>query len=119
MRKLGSLATLVAFAAMMGSAWGAALCEAGSAAGAGLVEASRSATFIAAVSKAKSAADVRALILGAKVRALCEGRDEITRDDIRSIAVPALSHRMLFNFEGQADRVDPDGLIREILDVVK
>ena len=62
---------------------------------------------------------LQSLILGAKVRALCEGRNEITKEDIRSIAVPALGHRMLFNFEGQADRVDPDALIREILDAVK
>ncbi|MCL2640677.1 MAG: MoxR family ATPase [Phycisphaerales bacterium] len=62
---------------------------------------------------------LQAMILGAKVRALCEGRNEITREDIRSIAVPALSHRMLFNFEGQADRVDPDALIREVLEVTK
>ena len=58
---------------------------------------------------------LQSLILGAKVRALCEGRDEITADDVRSVAVPALSHRLLFNFEGQADRVDPNGLIRDIL----
>jgi len=62
---------------------------------------------------------LQSLILGAKVRALCEGRNEITKEDIRSIAVPALSHRMLFNFEGQADRVNPDDLIREILEATK
>ncbi|MCL2648784.1 MAG: MoxR family ATPase [Phycisphaerales bacterium] len=62
---------------------------------------------------------LQALILGAKVRTLCEGRNEITKEDIRSVAVPALSHRMLFNFEGQADRVDPDALIREILEATK
>jgi MoxR-like ATPase len=58
---------------------------------------------------------LQSLILGAKVRALCEGRNEITADDIRWVAVPSLSHRLLFNFEGQADHVDPDGIIREIL----
>jgi len=58
---------------------------------------------------------LQSLILGSKVRALCEGRNEINADDIRWVAVPSLSHRLLFNFEGQADRVDPDGIIRDIL----
>ena len=58
---------------------------------------------------------IQALILGAKVRALCDGRSEIRSDDIRSVAVPALGHRMLLNFEGQADRIETDQIVRGIL----
>jgi len=58
---------------------------------------------------------LQALILGAKVRALCDGRGEVAAADIRSVAIPALSHRLLLNFEGQAERVRPEALIAEIL----
>jgi MoxR-like ATPase len=58
---------------------------------------------------------VQALILGAKVRALIDGRSEVALADIRDVAVPALSHRLLFNFEGQAERIDPEEIIRQVL----
>ena len=58
---------------------------------------------------------LQALILGAKVRALRDGRAEVTARDIRSVAVPALSHRLLLNFEGQAERIQPEAIIAEIL----
>jgi MoxR-like ATPase len=59
---------------------------------------------------------VQALILGAKVRALIDGRDEAGVADIRAVAIPALSHRLLFNFEGQAERIAPETIIGEILE---
>jgi MoxR-like ATPase len=59
---------------------------------------------------------VQSLILGAKVRALIDGRDEVRADDIRAVAVIALSHRLLFNFEGQAERIAPESIIRDILE---
>jgi MoxR-like ATPase len=59
---------------------------------------------------------IQALVLGAKVRALCDGRSEIRTDDIRSVAVPALGHRMLLNFEGHADRIETDQIVRGILE---
>ena len=55
------------------------------------------------------------MILGAKVRALCDGRKEINAADVRSVMVLALSHRLLFNFEGQADRVQPETILEDIL----
>ena len=58
---------------------------------------------------------LQAMILGAKVRALCDGREEVTIDDILQVAVPALSHRLLLSFEGQADRIESDNIIREIV----
>ncbi|MFB3891541.1 MAG: AAA family ATPase [Phycisphaerae bacterium] len=58
---------------------------------------------------------VQALILGAKVRALIDGRNEVGVADIRAVAIPALSHRLLFNFEGQAERIAPETIVNEIL----
>ena len=60
----------------------------------------------------------QSLILGAKVRALCDGREEVTKQDIRSVAIPALSHRMLLNFEGQAERIQTDSVVQSIVAAV-
>jgi len=54
---------------------------------------------------------VQALILGAKVRALMQGRDEATRADVLAVARPALAHRLILNFEGEADGVRTEDLI--------
>ncbi|MCP4247188.1 MAG: MoxR family ATPase [bacterium] len=52
------------------------------------------------------------LLLMGKVRALVDGRFAVSCQDIRDVALPVLRHRILLSFEGQADRVDPDDLIR-------
>jgi len=57
----------------------------------------------------------QALILGAKVRALAEGRYNVSVDDLRSLAAPALRHRIILNFEGEAEAVDVDSLIADIM----
>ena len=61
---------------------------------------------------------VQALILGAKVRALMQGRDEATRADVLAVAKPALAHRLILNFEGEADSVRTedliDGVVKEL-----
>ena len=49
------------------------------------------------------------------VRALLEGRYAVSIDDIRHVAPPALRHRMIMNFEGEAEGVKPDAIIAEIL----
>jgi len=61
---------------------------------------------------------IQALILGAKVRALRDGRQEIAVADVRDVATPALGHRLLLNFEGQADRIEPEALIDDVLAAV-
>src|SRR5881397_3081037 len=58
----------------------------------------------------------QALVLGAKVRALAEGRYNVSVDDIKALAVPALRHRVILNFEGEAEGVDTDTLIARVLD---
>ena len=59
---------------------------------------------------------VQAMILAAKIRALLEGRYAVSIDDVRHVALPALRHRVLLNFEGEAEGVDPDALLRDIME---
>jgi MoxR-like ATPase len=58
----------------------------------------------------------QALILAAKVRALLENRFHVSHEDIDFIARPALRHRIILNFEGQADGMDTDTLVEELLE---
>ncbi len=60
----------------------------------------------------------QAMVLGAKVTALVAGRYNVAFDDIRAVAPAALRHRLLLNFEGQAEGVSPDAVIAELLDKV-
>jgi MoxR-like ATPase len=57
----------------------------------------------------------QALVLGAKIRAASEGRAEVGPADLLAVAHPALRHRILLNFEGQAENVRPDRIIDELL----
>jgi MoxR-like ATPase len=59
----------------------------------------------------------QALLLGGKVRALIEGRYHVSNRDIREVALLALRHRLILNFEAEADRVDPDAIVRQILEM--
>jgi MoxR-like ATPase len=61
----------------------------------------------------------QALILGAKARALLEGRSVVSHDDIRAVALPVLRHRILLNFQAEADGIDPDRIIGELVDTLK
>jgi len=61
----------------------------------------------------------QALILGAKVRALLDGRYNVAFEDIFQVAHPALRHRMILNFEGEAEGIDADDIIHTILEEVK
>lgn len=58
---------------------------------------------------------LQALILTAKVRALLFGRAAITESDLAWAAKPALRHRVILNFEGEAEGVKTDDLLDEIL----
>jgi MoxR-like ATPase len=59
---------------------------------------------------------VQALILSAKVRALMEGRVNVSLADLKTLALPALRHRIILNFEGEAEGVDADTVLRNALD---
>lgn len=57
----------------------------------------------------------QALLLAAKIGALFQGRFAASIDDVRATALPALRHRVLLNFEGEAEGVKTDDLLHEIL----
>jgi MoxR-like ATPase len=57
----------------------------------------------------------QAMLLGAKIRALFEGRYAPAIDDVRAVALPALRHRILLNFEGEAEGITTDQVIAEII----
>ena len=58
------------------------------------------------------------LVLGAKARAVLDGRYHVDFTDIRSMAKPVLRHRLSLNFRSRADNIDPDDLIARIVDRV-
>ncbi|HEX5505383.1 MAG TPA: MoxR family ATPase [Thermomicrobiales bacterium] len=57
----------------------------------------------------------QAIVLAAKIRALLEGRLNVAFDDVRALAAPALRHRVVLNFEGEADGLTTDEIVAEIL----
>ena len=62
---------------------------------------------------------LQAVILAAKIRALLEGRYAVSIDDIRHVAPPAIRHRLIMNFEGEAEGIEADAIIAEILKTTK
>jgi len=60
----------------------------------------------------------QALVAGAKVRALLDGRYNVAVEDLRAVALPALRHRVILNFEGEAEGITADAIVRTILDAV-
>lgn len=62
---------------------------------------------------------VQALILAGKVEALLDNRKAVAIEDLRRVARPALRHRLILNFEAQAEGVSPDEIVGEILGAVK
>jgi MoxR-like ATPase len=57
----------------------------------------------------------QAIVLGAKIRALLNDRLNVAMEDILDIAIPALRHRLILNFNAIADRVTQDEIIRRLL----
>ncbi|HOP95209.1 MAG TPA: MoxR family ATPase [Dictyoglomaceae bacterium] len=60
----------------------------------------------------------QALILGAKALSLFEGRSNVSFKDIRNVAFPALRHRIILSFEGEAEGISPDEVLKDILEKV-
>jgi MoxR-like ATPase len=59
---------------------------------------------------------VQFLIVGAKARALLQGRSHVAADDIRALAAPVLRHRIVVGFAAESEGVTPDAIIGRILD---
>ena len=58
----------------------------------------------------------QAIILAAKVLALREGRYNVSFADVRSVLLPCLRHRIILNFEGQAEGLSTDGVVKKVID---
>jgi MoxR-like ATPase len=57
----------------------------------------------------------QALLLGAKARALLDGRVVAAPDDVAAVALPVLRHRVLVNFQAEADGIDADAIVERLL----
>ncbi|GAC1550854.1 MAG: MoxR family ATPase [Herpetosiphon sp.] len=62
---------------------------------------------------------MQALILAGKIIALLDGRYNVAFADLRSAALPALRHRLILNWEGQAAGIRPDDIVSAILETIK
>ena len=60
----------------------------------------------------------QSLILAGKVRALTEGRFNVSFDDIQAVALPTLRHRLILNFEAEAEGITTDHIVGQILNEV-
>ena len=58
------------------------------------------------------------LALAAKVRALLEGRFNVSFEDVRRVYLPSMRHRVILNFEAQAEGVDTDSVLLQLLEQV-
>jgi MoxR-like ATPase len=59
---------------------------------------------------------LQAMILGGKIMALLDGRYNVAFRDVRTAAVPALRHRLILNFDGEAEGIGTDAIIAEVLE---
>ena len=58
------------------------------------------------------------LVLGAKARAVLQGRMHAGIEDIRAVAAPVLRHRILTNFNAEAEGIKPDDIVRRLIDTI-
>ena len=61
---------------------------------------------------------VQYLVIGAKARAVAEGRMLVTADDVRASAKPILRHRMFTNFTADSEGMDSDKIVDKLLEAV-
>jgi MoxR-like ATPase len=57
----------------------------------------------------------QALVLAGKCRALLEGRPAVAVEDIRAVALPAIRHRLILNFEASAEGVTADAVVANLI----
>ncbi|MDR0337047.1 MAG: MoxR family ATPase [Planctomycetaceae bacterium] len=57
----------------------------------------------------------QALLLGAKINAILDGRFNVAREDLQTLAPMVFRHRIILNFEGQAENISTDQVIQELL----
>ena len=57
----------------------------------------------------------QAIVLGAKIRALIEGRLNVSYDDVRAVAAPALRHRLILNFDAESSGATADDVLDQLI----
>ena len=67
------------------------------------------------VSYGASPRGLQALVRGARALCVLDGRTAVSLDDIHAVALPALRHRVVMNFDGQAEAINSDDLVAEII----
>ncbi len=60
----------------------------------------------------------QAMVLAAKIRAILDGRYNVSTDDLRRVSHAALRHRVILNFEGLGENVSPDAVVDDVLEAV-
>jgi MoxR-like ATPase len=60
----------------------------------------------------------QAIVLAGKIKAILDGRYNVSTDDLRGVCHAALRHRVILNFEGLGENVAPDSVIDDVLDAV-
>jgi MoxR-like ATPase len=58
------------------------------------------------------------LVMGAKARAVLHGRYYVSCEDIRAVAAPVLRHRIITNFNAEAEGIKPDEIVRRLTDLI-
>jgi MoxR-like ATPase len=58
------------------------------------------------------------LVLGAKARAVLHGRYYVSCEDIRSVAIPVLRHRIITNFNAEAEGIKPDNIVQRLAEII-
>jgi MoxR-like ATPase len=71
------------------------------------------------VSYGASPRGAQSMVMAAKVKALTNGRYNVSYDDLRDIALPSLRHRILLNFEGEVAKITSDDIIHDILTQIR
>jgi MoxR-like ATPase len=70
------------------------------------------------VSYGSSPRGMQALILAGKIIGLLDGRYNVAAEDLAAAALPALRHRLILNFEAQAEGIAPDDIVRDVTHAV-
>ncbi|MEX2167764.1 MAG: MoxR family ATPase [Pirellulales bacterium] len=61
----------------------------------------------------------QAMLAASRARALLAGRYHVSRDDVAAVAIPALRHRIILSFEGEADGIRTDDVLRKVIEQLK
>ncbi len=62
---------------------------------------------------------MQSMIVAAKINALIDGRYNVDARDLQTVMLPSLRHRLILNFEGQAEGISPDDILRQVVKHIK